>query len=99
MANPADDRIQLNALIDDELDGVVAGRIRRRLAESTTLQDEYRSTKALCELLNRWDKIDCRHVSASPSYQAKLLERLRRLKASERNFSTLVITFAPASRN
>jgi hypothetical protein len=99
MVNPAEDLIQLSALIDGELDGIEAGRIRQHLAQSALLQDDYRRTKALCELLERWDRIDSRDIAASPRYQATLLERLRRLRASERQANSLVITLSEVSRN
>ena len=99
MANPADDLIQLSALIDGELDGIEAGRIMQRLENSAALQDEYRRTKAACELLERWDKIDCRKIAASPSFQARLLKRLRRLRASEHKPSSLIIHLSALSNN
>jgi len=99
MGNPAEDLIQLSALIDDELNGIEAGRTRQRLADSAMLREEYRRTKAICELLQRWDRIDSRNISASPAYEAILLERLRRMRASERKPTSLVIAFSEVSRN
>ena len=99
MAHPAEDLIQLSALIDGELSGAEAGRTRKRLTESALLRDEFRRIKSLCAMLERWDHIDSRHVVASPTYQATLLERLRRLRASERKPTSLLIPISDASRN
>ena len=99
MVNPAEDLIQLSALIDGELDGIEAGVTRQHLIESALLQDEYHRTKAVCEMLERWDRIDSRDICASPSYEATLFERLRRMRASEHKATTLVITLSEASRN
>ena len=99
MANPAKDLIQLSALIDGELNGAEAGKVRERLAESETLQKEYRRIKEICDLLECWDRFDMHNVAASPSYEAKLHERLLKLLESTREKSSRVIRLKNSSRN
>ncbi|MBW7994990.1 MAG: hypothetical protein FVQ81_00170 [Candidatus Glassbacteria bacterium] len=99
MQDPADSLIQLSAYLDDELNGLEAGRTRQRLADCPRLREEYRRIKDLCELLTRWDKIDCRQVTASAGFEVTLTERLSLLRASELPGNGSIFFLSPASLN
>lgn len=99
MTKPADDLLQLNALLDGELNGVEGEWIRKRLAASVRLQEELFQIKCVIETLNLWDQFATPDIRASDNFERKLFNRLRRVVADGNAGVSPRPILAPASRN
>lgn len=80
MDRPADEMYQLSALLDSELNDTEAAEVKRKICRSEKWRRSYGELKAICELLNCWDRHELKNIRASATFELKLAARLQNLK-------------------